>query len=147
MTGRWAVVVAGAVLAAGCGRSGPPFGEVTGVVTIDGRPAAGVSVTFLPDPARGAPPGPAAMGVTGADGRYELRHTLVGRDADHPTEGAGAVVGWNKVVVDDYAASSQHLPPSGRVGAAYTNPLDTPLTAEVRPGGQTLNFDLKGPPK
>jgi hypothetical protein len=66
----------------GCG-SGTRLGNVTGTVTLDGKPLEGVSVAFMPEQ------GGVASGVTDASGKYELTHT----------DGKGAPVGKNKVAV------------------------------------------------
>mgnify|MGYP006435934167 CR=1 FL=1 len=55
----------------GCGPSGPPVGQVTGVVTVDGAPVEGVLVTFVPG---SNDQGSSTDGYTDADGRYELQY-------------------------------------------------------------------------
>lgn len=88
------ILVPAAVLAAGCGRSddvGPvKVYPVTGQVLCDGKPAAGVEVTFLPSDAPTAPQVPRApSAVTGADGRFALGTFA---DADGAAEGGYLVV-------------------------------------------------------
>lgn len=46
----------------------PELGEVSGMVTLDGKPVAGVNVLFQPEAGR------AAVGMTDAEGRYELEY-------------------------------------------------------------------------
>jgi len=132
---------------AGCRRQARLL-PVSGTVRLDGRPAANVLVTFLPDPAKGAK-GPRSAAATDADGRYRLR-------CDDQRD--GAVAGWHRVVVEDlalYAAPrDENAPrmaarPRSRIPALYCEPRQTPLKVEVRPDGQTHDFDLSStqPPK
>jgi hypothetical protein len=60
-----AACLLGCVLAAGCGAGGH---EVSGTVYLDGVPVADASVMFRP-----TAPGPAAEGMTDAQGRYRLQ--------------------------------------------------------------------------
>ena len=53
----------------GCGSSDmPELGDVTGKVTMDGKPVAGVNILFTPESGR------AAGGVTDNEGNYELKY-------------------------------------------------------------------------
>jgi hypothetical protein len=140
-----------ALLAAGCG--GRELGEVEGTITLDGSPLPDVEVVFIPDPDRGNT-GNSASAVTDAQGHYRLRSPKEGKD--------GAAVGAHRVVVTDLLmvadftavgtapAGGGAAPPGPpwskkrRFSAAYGDPARTPLkSAEVRPGKQTLDFDLK----
>jgi len=135
------------LLGPGCSRP-PPVGVVSGTVRLDGRPAAKVLVTFLPDPAKGSR-GPRSAAATDAQGRYRLR-------CDDQRD--GAVVGWHRVVFEDlalYAAPRDEnsrrtagLPPS-RIPPVYRDPRRTPLEVDVGPDDQTHDFDLSStqPPK
>lgn len=70
----------------GCGgTSGPELAEVSGTVTIDGKPAEGVRVNFMPDAG-----GRASSATTDADGSYTLAYS---------SESSGAVVGAHKVTI------------------------------------------------
>jgi hypothetical protein len=63
---------------------------VSGVITLNGQPTAGIAVSFEPIASEGVNVvGPSASGVTGADGRYTLK-TLDG-------ESSGAATGKNRV--------------------------------------------------
>jgi hypothetical protein len=143
-----------AVLAAGAGCRGREFSEVEGVVTLDGAPLHDVEVLFIPDPARGNS-GNNASAVTDAQGRYRLRSPKEGKD--------GAAVGRYRVAVTDLlmvadfttagdaprAGAGAAPPPQPgakkrRFPTAYGDPAGTPLKdVEVKPGKQTLDFDLK----
>jgi hypothetical protein len=126
------------------------FGQVQGVVTLDGQPLGTVEVAFLPDPGLGTR-GATANCYTDDQGRYALRT----EKEDHD----GALVGHHRVVINDIAAlpSPGGLPstaarePTGkpkknRVSPDYSNPFRTPFRVEVRPGPQTVNLELVTPP-
>lgn len=63
-------LLAALVSSLGCGGSGdrPELGEVSGTVTLDGAPLAGVIIVFKPDVGR------AAVGETDEKGYYELEY-------------------------------------------------------------------------
>lgn len=61
------LVVLALALLAGCGPSGPTMVPVTGTVTLDGAPVAGVGVMFAP-----ATAGRPAQGTTDATGKFQL---------------------------------------------------------------------------
>jgi hypothetical protein len=146
-----ALVAVGAAAAGGCG--GREFAEVEGRVTLDGNPLTDIEIVFLPDPAKGNP-GNSASAFTDTDGRYRLHATRDNRD--------GTVLGPHRVVVIDLTAI---VPPGGgalptaeaanapatRAGAKprrfptkYGDATNTPFKdVEVKPGKQTLDFDLK----
>lgn len=65
----------------GCGSSGPELAPVTGVVTSEGKPLAGVMVEFFPEE------GVTSTGLTDSEGRYSLKYN----------DEEGAVVGNHKV--------------------------------------------------
>ena len=77
-----AAIVLPAVLLVGCG--GPSLGTVTGTVTIDGKPAPNVTVTFVPEAG-----GRASTGVTDSEGKYELLYSV----------DKGALIGKHKVAL------------------------------------------------
>jgi hypothetical protein len=129
------------LLLAGCGQK-TPLGEVQGTVRLDDRPLENVLVVFLPDPAKGTH-GPRSTAATDAAGEYRLRCEDL-RD--------GAVIGWHRVVVEDMAVYDEPREEDAtparsvkpRVRRVYTSPADSPLTAEVKPGIQTIDLDLTG---
>ncbi len=156
---RWAAPVVLAVcllLFTGCGD--PVFAEVEGTLTLDGQPLPNVEVAFLGDPEKGNR-GPHARSYTDEQGHYQLRCEAAPKQ--------GVFVGVYRVCVHDIAA----LPPldlpdptnperrpgqpprlpsrlkktkPARVPPDYTNPAKTPLRdITVKPGKQTLNFDIK----
>jgi hypothetical protein len=83
-----------AVLLSGCG-SGGKVAPVSGVITLNGQPTAGIAVSFEPIATGGNNvPGPAAFGVSGPDGRYTAK--VVGGEMN------GATTGKNRVKLFAY---------------------------------------------
>lgn len=129
----------------GGGRSSdqPALVPVSGTVTLDGSPAAGVGVMFFPT---GQTRGNPCYGNTDESGRYELL-------AGGPDQ-KGAPVGEYKVTCSKYvmpdgtpftsdgsqspemAGAKEALPPK------YSQQDTTELKATVPEGGGTINFDL-----
>jgi hypothetical protein len=141
---------------AGCGGD-PQLAEVTGTVTLDGKPLKDVEVRFMPDPAKGTP-GLSASCYTDAQGRYTLR--------TGNREKRGAAVGTHRVCFVDIAAiklpsniarlnlgaAAETLPKAPAPGpsvrprfpALYQNPTTTPFNnVEVKAGANKHDFDLK----
>jgi hypothetical protein len=145
------LICIGFSLLTGCGRE---FAEVTGTVTLDGKPLDHVEVQFLPDPDKGNA-GPTACAYTDDQGRYQLRCDRANRD--------GTVVGPHRVCVIDItmiagpggssggAARRDRAAPGAkakgpRVPPAYSSVTHTPLRdIDIRPGSQVMNFDIPSP--
>jgi len=123
----WSMLLAGVVSLPGCGgdASRPKLGKVTGVVTLDGKPLPAAQVEFVPQSGR------PSLAETGTDGSYRLQFTA---DED------GALVGSHTVkihtAVDGRMDRTEELVP-----AQYHSKSE--LKAEVKPGSNTFNFDLK----
>ena len=137
-------VAAGVLTCLGCGPSRPATAPVSGKVTYQGKPVAEGRITFLPE--HGRP----AMGTLGVDGSYRLT-TFKADD--------GAAPGKYKVTIDATHVSGgaepksfqdeQRLMNSGNVPKVtrlvpekFSRPETSTLTAEVKPGPNTINFDL-----
>lgn len=140
----------------GC-NSGPEFGEVEGVITVNGRPMQDAEVVFMPDP-EAATVGPTSSGYTDEKGHYQLV-TNKGQ--------IGAVIGTHRVCIRDLTTlptppmldaegNRQRGAPAGakpaarvpRMSATYSSSHATPLRGvEVKPGVQTLDFPLGGEKK
>ncbi|MEQ8633710.1 hypothetical protein [Gimesia maris] len=120
--------------ACGGGSDTPPLGTVTGVVTLDDKPLADAEVTFQPE--KGRP----SLGKTDSEGNYTLVYTA----SDN-----GALIGPHKVLIttaveafsdesgagNDREARPEILPPKYNA--------QTTLTAQVKPGANTIDFPLK----
>jgi hypothetical protein len=78
---------------AGEGIDGPPLGEVTGIVKLDGKPTA-AKLSFMPDNGRqvtnGGSSGSSSIGKAGEDGRYTVLYKA---------DVKGAVIGKHKVLI------------------------------------------------
>lgn len=145
-----------ATFLAGCNRGPqtPPTAPVRGTVTFQGKPVEGAQVAFFCPQAGGRP----AIGTTDAEGHYTLS-TFGVND--------GALIGRHSVTISKFAfdrsdGASDQKPssppmnylPSGtaqdRLSAntryalpwKYSDPNQSGLTADVRPEGSEVNFDL-----
>jgi hypothetical protein len=125
------VVVAMAGMA-GCnsGPVAPPLGQVKGKVTLDGKPAAGMSVIFEPTDGR------SSTGLTDKDGLYTL---------DFGPGHKGAMLGKHKVrmtknIDADPAALAAAKGPPQPIPVRYND--KTTLEADVKSGENEFNFDL-----
>ena len=108
----------------GCGDQGdrPPLGKVTGHVTVNGEPLAGVIISFKPEVGR------AAAGLTDANGFYRLQYV----------QGVnGAKVGTSTVSFSWPTGSSGSVAIPEKYGSKST------LSEEVTSGSNTFDFDLE----
>jgi hypothetical protein len=109
------------VATTGCGGGGPSIAPVSGTVRLDGKPLAGASVVFEPQV------GKVSRAFTDDQGRFELVYL---RDIK------GALVGRHTVRI----TTNSEADPSERLPACYH--VQSDLTREVEPGGNTFHFDL-----
>jgi len=113
------------MLLAGCGGPGYQAAPVSGRITLDGKPAEGVHVSFQPQGG-----GPASVGQTDKEGRYQLQFIDSNR--------TGAMVGTHRVyfsLVAENELQSQDdaaRPIPSRLPAKYRQ---GELTFTVPPGG------------
>jgi hypothetical protein len=128
------------VLLLGCGGGAsdtPPLGKVSGLVTLDGQPLAGAIVVFQP------PDGRSSEGLSDESGNYTLRYD---------NTNYGAKVGPHVVSITTRTDGYAKPPVDGKEGewvkgqpetvpAKYLKP--GALTAEVKVGSNTINFELK----
>jgi hypothetical protein len=133
------VLCCGIGLFAGCGDGGPALGKVTGKITLDGKAAPGILVTFVPE-SGGSP----SYGVTELDGQYKLMFT---DDKD------GAIVGKHKVTlevqkrpskdeIEDFKAQGLNVPEYTPVKLPKKYRSDGALSAEVAKGKNDISFEL-----
>lgn len=123
-----------AVFAAGC-ESKAKVVPVAGVLKIAGKPAANVSVQFLPDHLKGNG-GPTSYGTTDAEGKFQLK-SHDGQD--------GAVAGPHVVILADL---DEERPPQGvapkrapRLNSQYTT-ASGGLKAEVPAAGGAVSLEV-----
>ena len=112
----------------GCdsGQDLPDLGQVTGTITLDGKPLAGASVTFEPQSeAKGS------SGTTDETGKYELMFTM---------DAKGAVTGKHTVSIESMP-SAENMDEVVEIPARYN--METELTADVKAGeNEGVDFDL-----
>jgi hypothetical protein len=119
------------LLLVGCSNT-PPMGQVSGKITVKGKPVGYGSVMFVPAA------GPVASGTLDPSGAYTLT-TFKPND--------GALVGDHKVVVEAYTITKSRDPSmddqaNPASNKKYYNVATTPLTATVKEGPNALDFDL-----
>ncbi|HCS53380.1 carboxypeptidase-like regulatory domain-containing protein [Rubinisphaera sp.] len=119
----------------GCGgSSGPPLGNVSGTVTLDGKPLEDATVTFYPGEGR------SAIGTTDASGNYTLQFNQ---------DRAGAPIGENIVSITTKREPYHDESNTGNdiEGRKEVVPLryhaKSELKADVKSGSNTFNFDLE----
>ena len=128
---RFLLSVALVFVAVGCGSSGdrPELGNVSGTVTLDGEPLVGVLVLFGPENGR------TSTAMTDEQGHYTLQYLA---------DVQGAKIGPHKVVIKTYLEDESDPEAIAafveKVPAKYNT--NTELTAEVKEGDNTINFDL-----
>jgi hypothetical protein len=113
---------------AGCGTSGPQIAPVHGRLTLDDQPLVNADLLFQPDGAQRA-----STGRTDRDGRYELAYKR-GQ--------MGAIVGPHTVRIEISKEVVRNPPPIPERYAAKSE-----LHADVQPGDNEFNFDLKSDAK
>ncbi len=129
---HWVCLCLAVGLISGCfGGAGdrPDTGTVTGVVTLDGSPVEGATVTFQPTEGR-----PSA-GVTDSSGKYVLMYSI---DVE------GAKVGQHTVTIskeDQKFDDDGELIQSNETLPSQYN-QDSELTKEVKSGENTIDFAL-----
>ncbi|QDT98065.1 carboxypeptidase regulatory-like domain-containing protein [Gimesia aquarii] len=111
----------------------PELAEVTGVITLDGKPIKAANVTFEPESAGENGRRRASSGTTEKDGTYKLQYN---------PNALGATLGKHKVTImkmsDNPDEAGKHLVPP-----KYNDSSTSGLTAEVTQGENKFDFDLK----
>jgi len=105
----------------GCGPSN--VGKVTGKVTFDGQPLADALVTFSPTKEGGS----SSLAMTDSSGVYSLTYS---------PGVSGAEIGENRVTISTATQGKEKVP------MEYNS--KSKLTAEVKSGSNTFDWDLKG---
>lgn len=130
-----------------CGRTPPPFTEVGGVVTVNGKPLPGVEVTFAPTvPGFGSEI--LSTGVTDEEGRFRLKagtkegacvgeHRVMVQEGPVPEKLRGmsqaAQIGMSK-----YLAGLKNRP----IPEKYTSFAQSPLTVTVAADRKEYTIEL-----
>lgn len=124
------LLVALATVCCGC-QSKPNSAEVSGVVMLDGEPLAKAEVIFTPDEGR------ASFGITNEQGGYALIFTGTKK---------GAMPGTHRISITTAVVDfdGDGSPAREIVPAKYRGP-ESELIQEVKPGKNTIDFDLRTP--
>ncbi len=122
------------MLVSGCGgKKAPDLVEVAGTVVANGQPLPQVEVRFMPEPKKGEvydAPQP-SVAITDENGQFSLRY-------QNKPELQGAVIGPHRITMDDILHhESRDNPIPFRFSQSLVNAAKTPLTFEVKEGGDT----------
>ena len=123
------------VVLCGCGSDGPELADVTGTVTLDGKPVPNATVIFNPVEAGGS----TSLGKTDDQGNYRLEYSQ---------DKKGAMLGKHEVEISTQKIAADEMPDDG--GAAQTAYVPIPakyrkrgeLTAEVKDQRNKIDFAL-----
>jgi len=122
-----------ALIASGCSNDRLPLGQVSGTVTLDGIPLENAYLEFQPTNGR------SSLGITDSSGHYILNY-------DNETK--GALIGAHKVFITTQI-ESRPVGESGEPAVVGRKELlpsryhsNSELTADVKSGTNTVNFDL-----
>lgn len=139
------VCVLAVVTGVGCAR-GPELVPVTGVVKIDGKPAEGVQITFWPgDGARTDSRDRYAAGMTGKDGRFELRSF-----SEKGIESGEYKVTFSRLVADGKVVADVKKPKGATRETLldkYTSQDTTDVTARVTGEKHDFVFEISSKPR
>jgi hypothetical protein len=111
----------GLLLLIGCGRGDARLTPVSGQVFYRGKPLAGGTIVFTPDPERGGR-GPQAWAEIKAEGKFVLQTS--GRK--------GAVAGWHRITIAPAGADRSRREGEG-LPARYRDPEQSGQRFEVKP--------------
>ena len=126
-------------LLAGCGEDGPALTDVSGTVTLDGKPVPNATVMFVPSAEGGSP----SYGVTDAQGNYTLMFT---RDKEGAMPGRHTVEitteKLSKQDIEDMRANGEEVAEAEyvEIPSKYREP--GALSAEVKDGDNDIDFPL-----
>jgi hypothetical protein len=132
------IVTTGILLSAGCGSHSdqPDLGVVRGTVTIDGKPLEGAVISFSPTEG-----GRVSQDKTDAKGNFNLIYIGNTRGAKTGKHSVRITTAYE--VVDP--ATGQMVEHEERVPKRY-NSTNTVLVADIKPGKNTVDFDLQSTP-
>lgn len=136
----------------GCGTAGPPMGQVSGSVTLDGKPMTNRLVVFVPKAG-----GQTSTATTNSEGKYELigastKGALIGLHTvsiSSVKEAAAAAVDFSQMPSDSAQYASQGDPAAYKKAAEFKEVIParynikSELVEEVKAGKNTIDFDLK----
>lgn len=122
------------LISAGC--SGSNIGQVTGTITLDGKPMQDVAVNFTPlNAVDGQAPG--SSGMTDSNGKYSLSMVI--------DEVEGAIIGKHKVVITRGFESTSDVATPQELARANLPFHD--FTFDVKAGSNTADFNIESKKK
>lgn len=107
----------------------PPLGQVSGAITMGGKPVSDAQVLFVP--ASGSP----SVGKTDAEGRYTLAYSQ---------DVTGAEIGRHTVQITKFGEPGSPNDTTNLLPEKYNQ--NSPLTAEVKEGENSFDFELNSGP-
>lgn len=128
---RWVLLISIAVGCSGSESYNPELGNVTGTVTLDGKPLPAAVVTFIPKVDPSVKLAPVSGAVTDSNGKYTLKFKN-GKD--------GALPGTHSIQISTDLEGTKD-PANEKVPRKYNT--RTTLTEIVKLGENTIDFDLK----
>jgi hypothetical protein len=142
------VVLSFILVLPGCGNKKLKTERVSGIVTMDGSPVVGATVTFSPvDRTKSHP----ATGTTDSTGKYQLQ-TMLGEVDAGTTPGEYKVMitktenvetgRVSQVMAGDQVEEVKEMRAEHRLPLKYSVPDSTPLKATVINGSNTFDFFL-----
>ena len=128
------------------------MGQVSGIVTIDGKPMANRMVVFVPKAG-----GQTSTATTNSEGKYELlgastKGALIGLHTvsiSSVREATAAAVDYSQMPSDSAEYASQGDPAAYKKAAEFKEVIPvryntkSELVEEVKSGKNTIDFDLK----
>jgi len=123
------LVVATLTAVSGCGPSQdlPDLGQVTGTVTLDGKPLADANIAFEPQAG-----GAVSTGQSDSSGQYEIWYNA---------DVKGAALGKHVVRIEKFPDPEEHEGDFVLLPDKYN--VESTLTADVKPGNnENVNFEL-----
>lgn len=120
-----------AIFAPGCGGEKlPGLGQVTGIITLDGKPLPDATIQFTPAEAGAT----ASFGMSDATGKYELFYSRGNK---------GAKTGEHSVSITSFRDAGESGQVQKEMIPAKYN-VKTELKETVKRGSNKIDFDLKG---
>lgn len=132
-------IVCSLLLIGGCGGDSLNRAEISGKVTLDGKPVDTGMVTFMPKNTENA----VVVGAKIVNGEYRLKRT------EGPAVGTysvrvSSVQSTGKMVKDQAIEGHTYEEYTETIPKPYSG-MESPLTTEVNPGKNTADFDIKSP--
>jgi hypothetical protein len=137
----WLPMMVIAAVSMGCGGDGLQRAPITGIVTVEGAPIAGASLQFIP---KGATPGEGALGISNAEGKFEVISSRRGDEGIPPGEYTVMVsllADPDGTPLAPDAMQADHPFAQETVPAPYSG-MDSPLTVTITEAGGEVKVEI-----